>query len=342
MGILLHGGIFIMLNYNFRGLAFALALVMSVMMMAHVAAQMGGLAEMDAVSQGLNTLNAQNPQGGEVPPPPPPPITEEDATTLPPVVDDMMNDNGDEDEPGATDEETQKVVSGKRVYGVLFPSLMLDDARVIEVPISQVDGNYYDDGTHGDEVAGDGLYTNIEISRGEFLSPKANDLRRRSLSALIYNESIKPLDFFMVPIVSVGYTPDSEVEETEGEDWYAKAMEKIRSGKVSAMDLERIRDRRIMEWAEKWLAQYRRDVPGIDDPRELPFYPVYIPQPPEIPNFPPPANFNPSVAPGAPPPAQVGGGMGAGMMGSEYGGGAMGGGGMGMGGRAGRGSRGGY
>ena len=119
-----------------------------------------------------------DPDAVQPPPPPPPPPTD--------AVYDEYEEEGDPAQPGAPAnpwdtllENRVKVIAGQRVYCLIFPDKMIDDARFFEVPESQIEGNYYDDGTHGDEIADDGIYTNIEVVRGRYLSAQANDLRRQ-------------------------------------------------------------------------------------------------------------------------------------------------------------------
>lgn len=287
-----------MFNSKFIPLAVGLCLALAVMA-TDVPGQ--SLQEMNAAMNMNDTLNGANTgpaagaaaqEGATVAPPPP--------LAEPPVVDD---ENGAATAFSTANENKVKVIAGQRVYDVLNPDLMLDDARVFEVPESQVEGKYFDDGrTGGDEIEGDGYYTNIEVNRTDYISPRSNDLRRKTLSSLIYNERLKPLDFYMMPVI-----PVNSLDENK-----------------NAMALEERQDRTIMEWANRWLAKYRRPVEGIEDERLLPFYSVYIPHPPSIPDGEVPANFDPSVEPGAPPAAAAGaggiGGYGAESMGG-YGGG---------------------
>ncbi|MFH1741340.1 MAG: hypothetical protein ABIH23_20240 [bacterium] len=65
------------------------------------------------------------------------------------------------------------VKEGEAVYCAVFGDLI--DYRVYprQVPLDEIAGNYYDDGTHGDEVAFDGVPSNIEEDRDTYLGPFA-------------------------------------------------------------------------------------------------------------------------------------------------------------------------
>jgi len=65
------------------------------------------------------------------------------------------------------------VKEGEAIYCAVYGDLI--DYRVYakQVPVDEVAGNYYDDGTHGDEVPFDGVPSNIEEIRDKYLGPFA-------------------------------------------------------------------------------------------------------------------------------------------------------------------------
>jgi len=65
------------------------------------------------------------------------------------------------------------VREGEAVYCAVYGSLIDYQVYTRAIPADDVAGQYYDDGTHGDEVAWDGLPSNIEENRDTYLGPFA-------------------------------------------------------------------------------------------------------------------------------------------------------------------------
>jgi hypothetical protein len=160
-----------------------------------------------------------------------------------------------------------KVLAGERVKDAINGSL-LEDVHYEYVPETMLKDNFYDDGTHGDQEAGDGLYTNI-TERTDVLGQQSNDVKLQMLSLLATTEDMSPLDFFRLHVTTsepISSVPNSLKEES-------------------------LRDERLKEWNRTFLRPYRKKP---DDPTSE-FYPVYVPQPPRVPvnNPPMPQGFNP-------------------------------------------------
>ena len=68
---------------------------------------------------------------------------------------------GPEGGPGAT----VTVKYGEKVYDAVFGDLIDYKVYFIQVPSDTIGVHYFDDGTHGDEVAFDGMPSNITINR---------------------------------------------------------------------------------------------------------------------------------------------------------------------------------
>jgi len=178
-----------------------------------------------------------------------------------------------------------KVIAGERVFCHVTGKL-LDDAREMNKEESEAKLNYYDDGTHGDELPNDGIYTNITES-DEYMSLDADVLRRRVLSAVVQAEARSPMDFFLRHVSTI--EPVSIVP--------------------NEIKLEEDRDKKIEEWAREFLRLYRVDP---EDPRSG-FWPAFIPPPPPLPDAPLPKGFDPRQG------AAGVGGQGAGVLGSGAG-----------------------
>lgn len=174
-----------------------------------------------------------------------------------------------------------KVRAGERIYCHVC-GLLLQDAVEKDVPEDQK-AKYYDDGTHGDAEANDGIYSNI-VERKDVLGPVCNELLQRTVATIRNAEQLSPLEFYRL---------------------HATADDRL-SMLPKSRDEERERDMRLKEWNDKFLRSYRKN--PNDSTSE--FYPVYVPPPPELPKVPPPTAPQPQQGqPGAPsaPPPNVGG-----------------------------------
>ena len=79
--------------------------------------------------------------------------------------------------------ETVMVKTGERVYCAYCGRKLEDTVHLEEVPLEQAK-DFYDDGTHFDEFARDGLPTNVTESRDTYIGPYCTDLKRRLVNYL--------------------------------------------------------------------------------------------------------------------------------------------------------------
>ncbi len=157
---------------------------------------------------------------------------------------------------------------------------VLQDAREISI-LATASGNYFDDGQNGnDAVAGDNIYTNITASE-DFISPEAQLIKTKLIQTLEYASNLDSMQFFQV-----------RVSTTEPTSPLAKYN-----------DLQMEQDRKLTDWAQRFLRDYRINP---DDP-ESEFYPTYLPPPPRAPNIPLPINFTPRTVESTGPNGEGGG-----------------------------------
>lgn len=104
---------------------------------------------------------------------------------------------------------------GQKIYDAVFGDLVEYRAFFIPVPADLIGVEYFDDGTHGDEVAFDGLPSRIHINRDTYLGPFSIRYKRWLRQALRSAEEINVVDFYGLRAVSDD--PDSRVPQLE--DW---------------------------------------------------------------------------------------------------------------------------
>ena len=165
------------------------------------------------------------------------------------------------------------VVEGELVISAKS-GLVLQKPERKQVPETLKD-NYYDDGTHGDEVAGDGIYSNVVI-RKDVISKDEYKLRL-SLESLI-NKIAKdnPVEFYRLFVASDGHDP----EIPSYGYWKSR------------------RDEFVNDYKTRVLAPYK-DANGN-------FYEVYEPPTPTVPNIPQVAGVSPGQQSPQPQPRNVG------------------------------------
>jgi len=83
--------------------------------------------------------------------------------------------------PLEQDEPMIALLDGQRVFCALCGRKLDDTVTLYEVPVSEV-VNVFDDGTHNDDVAWDGVPSNIKDNREEFIGPYCNALKKRLIS----------------------------------------------------------------------------------------------------------------------------------------------------------------
>jgi hypothetical protein len=174
-----------------------------------------------------------------------------------------------------------RVLSGSRVYCAVSGVLLED---IVFKEITEADmSNFYDDGTHGDEKAADGTYTNI-TERSDVMSPDSHAILQRLMTMFKNIEESEPMDFYRLNVVTsdpLSSLPKQTCEEKE-------------------------RDIKLSEWNDIYLQKFRVDE---NDPTSK-FYPLYIPPPPSQPGLFLPAGFQPIVAATQTPEGTGGGGYG--------------------------------
>jgi len=203
---------------------------------------------------------------------------------------------------------------GERIVGVRTGQI-LKDARELSI-LATASGNYYDDGERGhDAVANDNIYTNITINDDEFISPESHYVKTRIIQTLKF-VSPPPDGVVEGENVEQGLLRDLqgivsrtdaslrtylfEPRESERMDFFANLtpmeFSQVRvastnpfSGLPHLMDLEREQDRKLREWGENFLREYRIN----PDEFASPFYKTFLPPPPRAPRVPMPANFYP-------------------------------------------------
>ncbi|HPB32358.1 MAG TPA: hypothetical protein PLB62_12955 [Candidatus Sumerlaeota bacterium] len=170
-----------------------------------------------------------------------------------------------------------RVVTGSRVVCAVSGQL-LEDTIYRDVPEADKD-MFYDDGTHGDEVASDGTYTNITI-RDDVMSPDSHKVLVKLLRLLENIEMAEPIDFFRLDVVALDPLTSLPHNINEEEE----------------------RDLKLTEWNDRFLQGFRtnQNVP------ESPFFPLYVPSPPSYPSLPLPPGFEPALE-ATPTPASEGG-----------------------------------
>lgn len=221
------------------------------------------------------------------------------------------------------------VIAGDRVTDAVTGEL-LDDAREIRVDEDKKD-EYYDDGTHGDLVAGDGQYTRVEEITG-VIGPKNQRIKEQLIQALYEVSRLDARQFYGHTIMSTDHSTRPERNRRWAlvdapEDRAGFRISEISTDKsVEMPDFwkeEASRDVKIAGpngWARSFLDEYRLEKGGLTSD----FYPPYVPHPPTIPKIPPPSaeGWSPFVAAYDPGSSSGGGAFGGKGVGKDKGGGA--------------------
>jgi hypothetical protein len=168
---------------------------------------------------------------------------------------------------------TFKVLTGERVYSRLqlgtSPPELLQDAEIVSVMgmLSDVRTKYYDDGTHGDTKANDGIWSYV-TERNDVISPAEFRIMNRIIASLAAAEQTDPHEFFRLPVT----TTDPLSQLPQHMDWEAQ------------------RDEKISEWNRLVLREFRMNT---DDTTSR-FWPVFVPPPPPAPEMEIPPGFDPT------------------------------------------------
>ncbi len=186
------------------------------------------------------------------------------------------------------------VISGTRVTDALTGEL-LDDAREIRVDEDKK-SEYFDDGTHGDLVAGDGKYTKVEEIEG-VIGPNNQRIKEQLIQALYEASRLDAREFYGHTLMSTDHSTRPE----RNMRWALTDAPENRVGfRISEIATERTvevpsfweeeksRDLKIAGpngWARTFLDEFRVEKGGLTSS----FYTPYVPNPPTIPKIPPPS-----------------------------------------------------
>ena len=209
--------------------------------------------------------------------------------------------------PGAVAETAGakiKVISGTRVFDAVTGEL-LDDAVTTEVPESEK-SNYYDDGTHGDLVANDGQYTNVDEAHDQ-VGQSSQRVKERLVGALVAAEQLTPLEFYGYRIM----TTDRVVDVPRKRAWrmipdpaggpgltLAEVPVSDPGSIPKYRDKMQEKDAKVKnDWAVRFLQEYRQNKDNLNSE----FYALHIPVPPPMPAIAPPTaqQWQPFSDPGA-------------------------------------------
>ncbi|MBN1516440.1 hypothetical protein JXA32_07705 [Candidatus Sumerlaeota bacterium] len=160
------------------------------------------------------------------------------------------------------------VLTGARVQDRITHKL-LDDVyyiRVTDDEFNQMVPLPSDDGEWPDLTANDKIYSNFDQT-DKYLSPESNQLKLRVIRMIELAENLGPLDFYGVHAAATdpfSTLPNYYVEEEN-------------------------RDKKIREWVDQFLKDYRREP---DNPDSTDFWPLYVPEPPRKPYMAAPESFD--------------------------------------------------
>lgn len=93
------------------------------------------------------------------------------------------------------------VIEGERIYDAVTGEL-LEKPKTRQIPIAQIGNNYFDDGTHGDEVAGDGIYSNI-VERRDVIGTKTEQIKQSLLREIKKMKQDCAVEFYELPVAAL-------------------------------------------------------------------------------------------------------------------------------------------
>ena len=266
------------------------------------------LGEMNAVTDGMNTLNSGpvGPGTGNYP-------MDRARNLGAPVYPTQPGAPGFPAQPGAPGampgmgiiEQIAKikVVTGTRVFDAVSGEL-LDDVIEKMVPATDKE-QYFDDGTHGDLQADDGQYARID-ERSDVLGAGLQRVKESLVQAIVSAADLDPLDFFGYSLMSterIAHVPRNRawkiVPNPDGGPGFVlaeMATEKPLLVPKYRDQLAKRDDRVKNDWADRFLAEFRRSRDSLTSE----FYALYIPTPPQKPTMQPPpaAQWMPFSDPG--------------------------------------------
>lgn len=104
---------------------------------------------------------------------------------------------------------------GEKIYCAMFGDLIDYKVYYIQVPADAIGVHYFDDGAMGDEVPYDGLPSNINVIRDQYLGPFAIKYKHWISKAVEKAEDMGALRFYNLGVA----TEDAESKVTSLEDW---------------------------------------------------------------------------------------------------------------------------
>lgn len=104
---------------------------------------------------------------------------------------------------------------GEKIYCAMFGDLIDYKVYYIQVPTDAIGVHYFDDGTMGDEVPYDGLPSNINVIRDQYLGPFAIKYKHWISKAVEKAEDMGALSFYNLGVA----TEDAESKVTSLKDW---------------------------------------------------------------------------------------------------------------------------
>ena len=255
-----------------------------------VPAQM--LGELEAAQSGFNTLNQQSvgPIGGNplgaaraVAGQQAPYASAQPGAPFPGAI------------PGAPgfapiEEPKITVITGTRVFDAVS-GFLLDDAQMKRVPATE-QGNYYDDGTHGDLEPEDGIFTFVE-DRNDVIGQSNQRVKEQLVRALQLADEYTPQQFFGLRLLTLQRTVAAPrtrawamTRDPNGVGHMLEEREVEQPVTVpNYRDKQMEKDSRIKnDWAFRFLQEYRVNKDSLTSD----FYSMYVPQPPPLPAVAPP------------------------------------------------------
>ncbi len=180
-----------------------------------------------------------------------------DLSNVQPSAQGQGTEQGGQAQPAQPQIPKVTVVEGKLIISKITKEV-LEEPEKKQILQTELGDNYYDDGTHGDVKAGDGIYTNVEIIKDKYISPLSNYYRKRLVELVNKAMNMDPLEFSGDFAAAI-----SDFSELDNID-----------------DLRIERDRILETFRAKILAPYKINP---EDPYSR-FYPVYFPPAPKPPS----------------------------------------------------------
>ena len=154
--------------------------------------------------------------------------------------------------PTPTPIETVRVLAGARVTDAVTGEL-IDDYIYLDHPKTMLEGYFFDDGTHGDEQAGDFLYSNVS-QRNDVIGAETHQTLVRTLNSLQSANQMTPLEFYRLHVLTT------------------EAISEIGKWRVEEAE----KDKLLRGWSQRFVREFLKDT---NDPTTG-FYALYIAHPP--------------------------------------------------------------